>query len=218
MAPGTADLTADVDFSYLRRMAQDRVGSLGPVPQQEFLRNMGIDVRLKVRPGPCPYPAPPASVLESGGWGRLSLVPAVAPGEVGGEPPTNVFVCVWVWTSHPEVLACWPSVGLEVGSTVGALSCRGSPGHGCALWALPAGVWGFSSQVLLEKAEEPAQKQQLLQGYHMLMDPQQMGQRFHFFALLPLQRLQGPGQPASGRRRGQASAGSVAGFGELAWR
>lgn len=46
-APGTADLTADVDFSYLRRMAQGRVASLGPVEQRTFLKNMGIDVRLK---------------------------------------------------------------------------------------------------------------------------------------------------------------------------
>ncbi|XP_073070378.1 protein arginine methyltransferase NDUFAF7, mitochondrial isoform X1 [Manis javanica] len=48
IAPGTADLTADVDFSYLRRMAQGKVASLGPVKQQMFLKNMGIDVRLKV--------------------------------------------------------------------------------------------------------------------------------------------------------------------------
>lgn len=48
IAPGTADLTADVDFSYLRRMAQGTVASLGPIKQQTFLKNMGIDVRLKV--------------------------------------------------------------------------------------------------------------------------------------------------------------------------
>lgn len=48
IAPGTADLTADVDFSYLRRMVQGRVASLGPITQQMFLKNMGIDVRLKV--------------------------------------------------------------------------------------------------------------------------------------------------------------------------
>lgn len=47
-APGTADLTADVDFSYLRRMAGGQVASLGPIKQQMFLKNMGIDVRLKV--------------------------------------------------------------------------------------------------------------------------------------------------------------------------
>jgi SAM-dependent MidA family methyltransferase len=47
-APGTADLTADVDFNYLRRMAQGKVASLGPTEQQTFLKNMGIDVRLKV--------------------------------------------------------------------------------------------------------------------------------------------------------------------------
>ncbi|XP_049640229.1 protein arginine methyltransferase NDUFAF7, mitochondrial [Suncus etruscus] len=118
VAPGTADLTADVDFSYLRRMAQGQVASLGPLQQHDFLRNMGIDVRLKI---------------------------------------------------------------------------------------------------LLEKTEEPSSRQQLLQGYHMLMSPEQMGQRFHFFALLPHQRLQGPGQPDGARRR-LPSAGSVAGFGELVWR
>ncbi|KAI2523053.1 NADH:ubiquinone oxidoreductase complex assembly factor 7, partial [Homo sapiens] len=47
IAPGTADLTADVDFSYLRRMAQGKVASLGPIKQHTFLKNMGIDVRLK---------------------------------------------------------------------------------------------------------------------------------------------------------------------------
>ncbi|XP_029450016.1 protein arginine methyltransferase NDUFAF7, mitochondrial isoform X1 [Rhinatrema bivittatum] len=47
-APGTADLTADVDFSFLRRMAEGKVASLGPITQQEFLKNMGIDTRLKV--------------------------------------------------------------------------------------------------------------------------------------------------------------------------
>ncbi|XP_060100076.1 protein arginine methyltransferase NDUFAF7, mitochondrial isoform X2 [Heteronotia binoei] len=47
-APGTADLTADVDFSYLQRMAQEKVATLGPIKQQDFLKNMGIDVRLQV--------------------------------------------------------------------------------------------------------------------------------------------------------------------------
>nr|XP_033791795.1 protein arginine methyltransferase NDUFAF7, mitochondrial isoform X3 [Geotrypetes seraphini] len=48
IAPGTADLTADVDFSFLRRMTEGKVASLGPITQQEFLKNMGIEVRLKV--------------------------------------------------------------------------------------------------------------------------------------------------------------------------
>uniref|UniRef100_A0A8D0BT58 Protein arginine methyltransferase NDUFAF7 n=1 Tax=Salvator merianae TaxID=96440 RepID=A0A8D0BT58_SALMN len=48
ISPGTADLTADVDFSYLRRMTQGRVATLGPIKQQEFLKNMGIDFRLQV--------------------------------------------------------------------------------------------------------------------------------------------------------------------------
>ncbi|RXM36096.1 NADH dehydrogenase [ubiquinone] complex I, assembly factor 7 [Acipenser ruthenus] len=48
VAPGTADLTADVDFRYLRRMTDERVLTFGPITQQQFLRNMGIDVRLQV--------------------------------------------------------------------------------------------------------------------------------------------------------------------------
>ncbi|NXL83517.1 NDUF7 methyltransferase, partial [Alectura lathami] len=48
IAPGTADLTADVDFSYLRKMAQGRAATLGPIKQREFLKNMGIDLRLQV--------------------------------------------------------------------------------------------------------------------------------------------------------------------------
>ncbi|NXC17876.1 NDUF7 methyltransferase, partial [Corythaeola cristata] len=47
-APGTADLTADVDFSYLRKMTQGRTATLGPIKQREFLKNMGIDLRLQV--------------------------------------------------------------------------------------------------------------------------------------------------------------------------
>ncbi|XP_062857080.1 protein arginine methyltransferase NDUFAF7, mitochondrial [Trichomycterus rosablanca] len=47
VAPGTADLTADVDFSYLRRMAGDAVVCFGPIPQRDFLKNMGIDTRLQ---------------------------------------------------------------------------------------------------------------------------------------------------------------------------
>ncbi|XP_073527545.1 protein arginine methyltransferase NDUFAF7, mitochondrial isoform X4 [Phyllobates terribilis] len=46
--PGTADLTADVDFSFLKRIVGNSVVSLGPIEQQEFLKNMGIDLRMKV--------------------------------------------------------------------------------------------------------------------------------------------------------------------------
>jgi NADH dehydrogenase [ubiquinone] 1 alpha subcomplex assembly factor 7 len=118
-APGTADLTADVDFNYLRRMAQGKVASLGPTEQQTFLKNMGIDVRLKV---------------------------------------------------------------------------------------------------LLDKSHEPSMKQQLLQGYDMLMNPKKMGERFNFFALLPHQRLQS-GSPQMNACQSKPSASlPVAGFDELAWR
>uniref|UniRef100_A0A673T170 Protein arginine methyltransferase NDUFAF7 n=1 Tax=Suricata suricatta TaxID=37032 RepID=A0A673T170_SURSU len=117
VAPGTADLTADVDFSYLRRMAEGKVASLGPIKQQTFLKNMGIDVRLKV---------------------------------------------------------------------------------------------------LLDKSDEPS-RQQLLQGYDMLMNPKKMGERFHFFALLPHQRLHGGSHPTNACQS-KPSLSPVAGFGELAWR
>ncbi|KAK7797698.1 hypothetical protein U0070_014362 [Myodes glareolus] len=116
-APGTADLTADVDFSYLRRMAQGKVASLGPVEQRTFLKNMGIDVRLKV---------------------------------------------------------------------------------------------------LLDNADEASVKQQLLRGYDMLMNPQKMGERFNFFALLPHQRLHGASQERNGRQS-KTPTSSVAGFDELVW-
>ncbi|KAM4043288.1 protein arginine methyltransferase NDUFAF7, mitochondrial [Anomaloglossus baeobatrachus] len=46
--PGVVDLTADVDFSFLKRIVGNSVVSLGPIPQQEFLKNMGIDLRMKV--------------------------------------------------------------------------------------------------------------------------------------------------------------------------
>uniref|UniRef100_A0A131YWW7 Protein arginine methyltransferase NDUFAF7 n=1 Tax=Rhipicephalus appendiculatus TaxID=34631 RepID=A0A131YWW7_RHIAP len=82
--PGTADLTADVDFSYLRRILKDRGGksfmcinhicfvtsiganvhadsastvsalTFGPIPQGEFLRNMGISIRLEKLLANCP--------------------------------------------------------------------------------------------------------------------------------------------------------------------
>uniref|UniRef100_A0A8C5ECE6 Protein arginine methyltransferase NDUFAF7 n=1 Tax=Gouania willdenowi TaxID=441366 RepID=A0A8C5ECE6_GOUWI len=47
-SPGSADLTADVDFSFLRRMAGDGVACLGPITQRVFLKNMGIDTRMQV--------------------------------------------------------------------------------------------------------------------------------------------------------------------------
>ncbi|XP_040206626.1 protein arginine methyltransferase NDUFAF7, mitochondrial isoform X2 [Rana temporaria] len=46
--PGTADLTADVDFNFLKTMAGNTVSFFGPITQHEFLKNMGINLRLKV--------------------------------------------------------------------------------------------------------------------------------------------------------------------------
>nr|XP_009932720.1 PREDICTED: NADH dehydrogenase [ubiquinone] complex I, assembly factor 7 [Opisthocomus hoazin] len=111
-APGTADLTADVDFSYLRKMTQGRTATLGPIKQREFLKNMGIDLRL---------------------------------------------------------------------------------------------------QVLLQNSHDTATREQLLHSYDMLMNPQKMGDRFHFFALLPHHRL----VHLDKKQKPKSPVQPVAGFGEL---
>lgn len=48
--PGTADLTADVDFAQLKRhfKADDKCITFGPVTQQRFIKEMGGDTRIKV--------------------------------------------------------------------------------------------------------------------------------------------------------------------------
>ncbi|KAJ0061115.1 hypothetical protein NL108_007855 [Boleophthalmus pectinirostris] len=63
-SPGSADLTADVDFSYLRRCAGG-VACVGPVNQNTFLRNMGIDARLQVLLRSCPDSASRSELLRS---------------------------------------------------------------------------------------------------------------------------------------------------------
>ncbi|XP_071165769.1 protein arginine methyltransferase NDUFAF7, mitochondrial-like [Mytilus edulis] len=48
--PGTADLTADVDFSFFRHLclSTEAISPFGPITQREFLQNMGIHLRLKM--------------------------------------------------------------------------------------------------------------------------------------------------------------------------
>lgn len=48
--PGTADLTADVDFLSMKEIAEkdDRLITFGPVTQREFLKSLGIDLRLQM--------------------------------------------------------------------------------------------------------------------------------------------------------------------------
>ncbi|KAF3419950.1 hypothetical protein E2986_02911 [Frieseomelitta varia] len=50
LRPGTADLTADVDFAAIKKIAEkdDRLIVFGPINQSNFLRNLGIDVRLQM--------------------------------------------------------------------------------------------------------------------------------------------------------------------------
>ncbi|KAI8922037.1 S-adenosyl-L-methionine-dependent methyltransferase, partial [Powellomyces hirtus] len=46
--PGEADLSADVDFSFLRDSAQDLAAAHGPITQSTFLRAMGIAARMQM--------------------------------------------------------------------------------------------------------------------------------------------------------------------------
>lgn len=48
--PGTADLTADVDFAQLKRHVQDedKCITFGPITQRSFIQEMGGETRLKV--------------------------------------------------------------------------------------------------------------------------------------------------------------------------
>lgn len=48
--PGSADLTADVDFKNIKLIAEqnEKLVTYGPVEQREFLERMGGDARLKV--------------------------------------------------------------------------------------------------------------------------------------------------------------------------
>lgn len=63
-SPGSADLTADVDYSYLRRMAGATVACMGPVSQKDFLKNMGIDTRLQVLLRNCAEPSTRAQLIQ----------------------------------------------------------------------------------------------------------------------------------------------------------
>lgn len=45
--PGTADLTADVDFDFLRKVAEPQSTCFGPITQQQFLNSLGVHVRLE---------------------------------------------------------------------------------------------------------------------------------------------------------------------------
>lgn len=46
--PGDADLTADVDFGYLKRHLNDQATIFGPVRQRDFLLKCGLQARLDI--------------------------------------------------------------------------------------------------------------------------------------------------------------------------
>ena len=45
--PGNSDLTANVDFAYLREAIDPVARALGPITQHDFLLRMGLDLRVK---------------------------------------------------------------------------------------------------------------------------------------------------------------------------
>ncbi|XP_029318457.1 protein arginine methyltransferase NDUFAF7, mitochondrial [Cottoperca gobio] len=75
-SPGSADLTADVDFNYLRGMAGGGVACLGPLTQRMFLKNMGIDSRMQVLLRNCSDPSTRKQLI--GSYNMLT-----DPGEMG---------------------------------------------------------------------------------------------------------------------------------------
>lgn len=145
-SPGSADLTADVDFSYLRRAAGGGVACMGPITQRAFLKNMGIDARMQA----------------SGS--------------------TEV-------TSDPRHLTSAGDLPL------------------CRSFRTP--------QVLLRSCRDAAVRKQLIGSYEMLTSPAHMGERFLFFSLLSLARMQEPSRPAGGLqldRKKRPAPLPVAGF------
>lgn len=44
---GTCDITADVNFAYLINAVKEKCLVFGPIPQAEFLRNLGLDLRFE---------------------------------------------------------------------------------------------------------------------------------------------------------------------------
>lgn len=48
MEPGSADITADVNFAHIKAIAEqnERVATFGPIEQREFLNRMGGETRL----------------------------------------------------------------------------------------------------------------------------------------------------------------------------
>ncbi|KAL7751797.1 hypothetical protein RI367_002797 [Sorochytrium milnesiophthora] len=47
-SPGQCDLSADVDFSYLRAAVGDRAKTFGPTTQRHFLLSLGLQMRLRM--------------------------------------------------------------------------------------------------------------------------------------------------------------------------
>jgi NADH dehydrogenase [ubiquinone] 1 alpha subcomplex assembly factor 7 len=47
-SPGDADLSVDVDFSYIREACEGLADTFGPVTQSQLLHGLGIQARLEV--------------------------------------------------------------------------------------------------------------------------------------------------------------------------
>lgn len=91
--PGSMDLTADVDFSYLRFAAMNRAQCYGPIEQGLFLHAMGIHARLKQLLDATSDEKTKTTLVdsykrltESLGMGRIYKVMAIGPKDAQGQP------------------------------------------------------------------------------------------------------------------------------------
>lgn len=64
--PGTADLTADVDFKNLKKMfeSEGKLLTFGPIEQGKFLHNMHAEARIEKLLSSCP--SDKQEILKSG--------------------------------------------------------------------------------------------------------------------------------------------------------
>lgn len=92
-------------------------------------------------------------------------------------------------------------------------------GHALLLTSLKGrGLDSCSVQVLLRNCTDASSREQLIRSYDVLTDPAGMGERFHFFSLLPHSRLVRAPLPTGLRLEKKSPAQlPVAGFDQLGW-
>ncbi|KAF9478849.1 DUF185-domain-containing protein [Pholiota conissans] len=112
-APGTADLTANVDFAYLSEAMADLVATHGPLDQRDFLHGMGLPIRLQ---GLMQRAATQAErerlwgaafrlVDKEGMGGQYRVLGVTGRRAAEGESGVEGGGPVWPFVSHPDVEA-----------------------------------------------------------------------------------------------------------------